>query len=137
VVDLEVTTFDQAEGYWTPRGWSAMGPIKTSSRFDVPGDGDHVKAGVVALAGIAWAEHRGIKGVQIRVGSGPWVDATLGAEDSIDTWRQWYYRWDATPGKYQLQVRAVDDTGAVQTEVEAAPAPNGASGWHTIHVTVR
>jgi DMSO/TMAO reductase YedYZ molybdopterin-dependent catalytic subunit len=30
VVDLEVTRFDRAEGYWTPRGWSARGPIKTS-----------------------------------------------------------------------------------------------------------
>lgn len=137
VVDLEVTRFDQAQGYWTPRGWSELGPIKTSSRFDVPHDGDTVKAGPVTLAGIAWAEHRGLKGVEVRVGDGPWLAATLGAEDSVDTWRQWFYRWNAVPGRYELQVRATDGDGAVQTGESAEPAPNGASGWHTISLTVK
>jgi DMSO/TMAO reductase YedYZ molybdopterin-dependent catalytic subunit len=136
VVDLEVTRFDKAEGYWTPRGWSPLGPVKTSSRFDVPQDGDSVKAGMVTLAGAAWAEHRGIKSVEVRIDGGPWLAATLGAEDSIDTWRQWFYRWNATPGRYQLQVRATDGDGVVQTGQSAAPAPNGATGWHTIGVTV-
>jgi DMSO/TMAO reductase YedYZ molybdopterin-dependent catalytic subunit len=136
VVDLEVTRFDQKQGYWTPRGWSERGPVKTSSRIDVPSSGDNLKAGTIALAGIAWAEHRGIKGVQVRIGDGDWVDATLGAEDSVDTWRQWYYTWAATPGSYELAVRAIDGTGAVQTSTEAAPAPDGASGWHTIDLTI-
>ena len=137
VVDLEVTQFAKAEGYWTPRGWSALGPVKTSSRFDVPHDGDKVAAGTVALAGIAWAEHRGIKEVQVRVGTGEWQSATLGAEDTVDTWRQWYFRWSARPGRYTLAVRAIDGTGAVQTEAQAEPAPDGATGYHTITVTVR
>jgi len=136
VVDLEVTRFDRAEGYWIPRGWSALGPVKTESRIDVPHDGGKVKAGPVAVAGIAWAQHRGIKAVEVRVGDGPWQLATLGAEDSIDTWRQWVYRWNAVPGKYRLQVRATDDTGVVQTATEAEPPPNGATGWHTIDVKV-
>ena len=136
VVDLEVTRFDRAQGYWTPRGWSALGPVKTESRFDVPQDVDRVKAGTVVLAGIAWAQHRGITAVEVRVGDGDWQAATLGAEDSVDTWRQWYYRWSATPGKYELQVRATDGDGAVQTEYQAPPAPDGATGYHTISVTV-
>jgi DMSO/TMAO reductase YedYZ molybdopterin-dependent catalytic subunit len=136
VVDLEVTRFDQAQGYWTPRGWSERGPVKTESRFDVPQDLDRVKAGTVVLAGIAWAQHRGIKGVEVRVGDGAWQPATLGAEDSIDTWRQWFYRWNATAGRYRLQVRATDATGEAQTETVAPPAPDGASGYHTIDVTV-
>jgi hypothetical protein len=136
VVDLELTRFDQAEGYWTPRGWDPMGPVKTESRIDVPSDGTRVKAGVVAIAGIAWAEHRGIKGVEVRVDGGAWQRATLGAEDTVDTWRQWYYRWNATSGHHRLQVRATDDTGVPQTADEADPPPNGASGYHTIQVTV-
>lgn len=136
VVDLEVTRFDRAEGYWTPRGWSALGPVKTESRFDVPQDLDRVKAGTVVLAGIAWAQHRGIKGVEVRVGEGAWEAATLGAEDSVDTWRQWFYRWNAVAGSYRLQVRATDATGETQTATAAAPAPDGASGYHTIDVTV-
>jgi DMSO/TMAO reductase YedYZ molybdopterin-dependent catalytic subunit len=136
VVDLEVTRFDQAEGYWTPRGWSALGPVKTESRFDVPKDLDRVKAGTVVLAGIAWAQHRGITRVEIRVDDGPWQQATLGAEASVDTWRQWYFRWNAGAGRHRLQVRATDRSGEPQTSVSAPPAPDGASGYHTIDVTV-
>jgi DMSO/TMAO reductase YedYZ molybdopterin-dependent catalytic subunit len=136
VVDLEVTRFDRAEGYWTPRGWSALGPVKTQSRFDVPKDLDRVEAGMVVLAGIAWAQHRGIKRVEVRVGNGDWQPATLGAEDSVDTWRQWFYRWNAAAGRYRLQVRATDGDGEVQTAAAAPPAPDGATGYHTIDVTV-
>jgi DMSO/TMAO reductase YedYZ molybdopterin-dependent catalytic subunit len=136
VVDLEVTRFDQAQGYWTPRGWSELGPVKTESRFDVPRDVDRVEAGTVMVAGIAWAQHRGVKAVEVRVGTGNWQPATLGAEDSVDTWRQWFFRWEATAGRYQLQVRATDADGAVQTADEAPPNPDGATGYHTINVTV-
>jgi hypothetical protein len=136
VTELKVTRFSADEGYWTPRGWSALGPVKTESRFDVPKDLDRVKAGTVVLAGIAWAQHRGVKGVEIRVDEGPWQQATLGTEDSVDTWRQWFYRWNAGAGRHRLQVRATDGTGEVQTSTAAAPAPDGASGYHTIDVTV-
>ncbi|GAA3592503.1 molybdopterin-dependent oxidoreductase [Kineosporia mesophila] len=137
VVDLEVTRFDRAEGYWTPRGWSERGPVKTGSRIDVPGNGEKVDPGTVTLAGIAWAEHRGITGVEVRVDGGAWQKATLGAEDSVDTWRQWYFAWNAVKGSHEIQVRATDGDNAVQTGDEAPPAPDGATGWHTISVTVR
>jgi DMSO/TMAO reductase YedYZ molybdopterin-dependent catalytic subunit len=137
VVDLEVTRFDRAQGYWTPRGWSARGPVKTESRIDVPRDLDSVKAGPVVLAGIAWAQHRGIRGVEVQIGDdGPWRAAQLGAEDSVDTWRQWHFRWNAAPGRYRVRVRATDATGEVQTADDAAPAPDGATGYHTIDVRV-
>ena len=136
VVDLKVTRFDQDQAYWTPRGWSERGPVKTGSRFDVPKEGSHVSAGTVTLAGIAWAEHRGIRGVQVQLGDGPWMDAELGAEDSADTWRQWMYRWQATPGIHRWRVRAIAGDGDLQTGKIADPAPNGATGWHTIHLNV-
>ena len=44
--------------------------------------------------------------------------------------------WDAPAGKHRLQVRATDNGGAPQTEQHAAPFPDGASGLHTIDVTV-
>jgi DMSO/TMAO reductase YedYZ molybdopterin-dependent catalytic subunit len=136
VVDLEVTRFDRDEGYWTPRGWSAQGPVKTQSRFDVPRDLDRVPSGTVVLAGIAWAQHRGIEAVEVRVGDGAWQPATLGDQDSIDTWRQWYYRWNAAAGRYRLQVRATDRGGVMQTSTTAPPAPDGASGYHTIDLII-
>jgi len=136
VVDLKVTRFDRDQGYWTPRGWSPRGPIKTESRIDVPKDGATVKAGQVAVAGIAWAQHRGVKAVEVRLDGGAWQPAELAAEDTIDTWRQWVWRWNAAPGHHKIAVRATDKTGAVQTGAEAPPAPDGATGWHEIEVDV-
>ena len=53
-----------------------------------------------------------------------------------DTWRQWVYRWDATPGRHSLRVRATDRNGAIQTDERAEPIPDGASGHHQIVVIV-
>ena len=136
VVDLEVTTFAAAQGYWVPRGWSAMGPIKTESRIDVPTDGGSVKAGTVPVAGVAWAQHKGIEAVEARVDRGPWNEATLAAVPGIDTWRQWVWEWDATPGTHLIEARATDKTGYTQTSAVAEVAPNGASGYPSTQVTV-
>jgi len=135
VKDLEVTRFADAQAYWTQRGWSAEGPIKTQSRIDVPKGGKTVPAGPVVVAGTAWAQHRGVKAVQVRVDDGAWNDATLAADGSIDSWRQWSWTWDASPGDHKLYVRASDpsgpQTGAVQGEV-----PDGATGYDSVKVKV-
>jgi DMSO/TMAO reductase YedYZ molybdopterin-dependent catalytic subunit len=136
VVDLEVTTFAAAQGYWVPRGWSAMGPIKTESRIDVPTDGASVKAGKVSVAGVAWAQHKGIEAVEARVDHGPWHEATLAAVPGIDTWRQWVWEWEATSGTHLIEARATDKTGYTQTSAIAAVAPNGASGYPSTQVSV-
>ncbi|MEX0847325.1 MAG: molybdopterin-dependent oxidoreductase [Ilumatobacteraceae bacterium] len=133
---IELTTWDAAEGYWVPRGWSKDGPIKTQSRLDVPKRGDDVIAGTVAIAGVAWAPHRGIIRVEVRVDDGPWQEARLGDDVSSDAWRQWVLEWDATSGKHTLQVRATDGDGNTQTEQVSRPDPDGATGWHTRTVTV-
>jgi DMSO/TMAO reductase YedYZ molybdopterin-dependent catalytic subunit len=136
VVDLEVTRFADATAYWTDRGWAPKGPIKTMSRIDVPQPFAHVPAGTVAVGGTAWAQHRGISAVELQVDDGPWQVATLAAEATVDSWRQWSYRWEATPGEHTLVVRATDGTGEVQTSEVANPAPDGASGWYSRTVTV-
>lgn len=136
VVDWEVTRFDRARAYWTRRGWAERAPIKTASRIDVPAAFARVDGGEVLVAGTAWAQHRGIARVEVRVDDGPWQDATLAPQYSIDTWRQWTWRWQAVPGTHTLHVRATDGDGTVQTDQRAAPIPDGASGWHTRSVTV-
>jgi len=136
VTDLKVTSFADDQGYWTPRGWSERGPVKTESRIDVPRAGDRVSAGKVAVAGIAWAQHRGIKAVEVRVDNGPWQLARLADEPTVDSWRQWVLAWDAVKGNHTITVRATDAEGAVQTQTEAPPAPDGATGWHTVTVSV-
>jgi len=136
VTDLELTTFAAQRSYWVQRGYSAGAPIKTMSRIDVPRPFQQVHAGRIAVAGVAWAPHRGIENVQVRADSGPWHDAWLAAADGIDTWRQWLWHWDATPGLHQLQVRATDGTGATQPAARDGVFPNGATGWDTAAVTI-
>jgi len=135
VVDMELTTFGAFDAYWVKQGWSQQGPIKTESRIDVPKARSTAAAGLVTIAGVAWAQHRGIEGVEVSV-DGIWYEAKLPKQDTIDTWRQWYYVWDATPGEHVLQVRATDQTGHTQTAVMHKTEPNGATGYHTIQVTV-
>jgi DMSO/TMAO reductase YedYZ molybdopterin-dependent catalytic subunit len=136
VTELKVTSFAQDQGYWTPRGWSERGPVKTESRIDVPRSGDRVSAAKVAVAGIAWAQHRGIKAVEVRVDNGPWQLARLADEPSIDSWRQWVLPWQAATGSHTITVRATDTEGVTQTPTQVPPAPDGATGWHTITVNV-
>ena len=131
-----MTRFDDFSAFWTQRGWSAQGPVKTESRIDVPGDGSDVAAGQVAVGGVAWAQHTGIAKVEVRVDDGAWAEAQLGTDPTVDSWRQWAYAWDATTGDHQLQVRATDSSGYTQTEKRAGVVPNGATGWHTIGVSV-
>ena len=136
VTDIEVTTFQAATAYWVQRGWAQQGPIKTESRIDVPAPGSQVKAGQVAVAGVAWAQHKGIEAVEVRVDGGPWHQATLAAVPDIDTWRQWVWQWDATAGPHLIEARATDKTGYTQTAVQADVAPNGASGYPSTQITV-
>ena len=89
------------------------------------------------MAGVAWAQHKGIAAVEVRVDGGPWHEARLAAVPDIDTWRQWVWEWQATPGSHLLEARATDKTGYTQTAVQAQPPPNGASGYPSAPVTVR
>jgi DMSO/TMAO reductase YedYZ molybdopterin-dependent catalytic subunit len=136
LTELELTTFADFDGYWVPRGWAQQAPIKTESRIDRPRHRSTISAGPTVVAGVAWAQHRGISKVEVSVDEGPWQVATLAAVVSVDTWRLWSLPWQATPGHHQLRVRATDNAGELQTSATAPPAPDGATGWHTIDVTV-
>jgi DMSO/TMAO reductase YedYZ molybdopterin-dependent catalytic subunit len=136
VVDLEITTFAAVKSYWVQRGYSTRAPIKTESRIDVPRPLAQVKAGRAAVAGVAWAPHRGIDAVQVRADDGPWNQARLAPVPGIDTWRQWVWEWDAPRGLHTLQVRATDGTHATQPSRRVPIFPNGATGWDTVTVTV-
>jgi DMSO/TMAO reductase YedYZ molybdopterin-dependent catalytic subunit len=137
VTDINVTTFAAADAYWAQRGWSQQAPIKTESRIDVPAGNSAIAAGRTPVAGVAWAQHKGIAAVEVRVDRGPWQQARLAAVPDIDTWRQWVWQWDASPGSHLLEARATDATGYTQTAVAAPVVPNGASGYPSAAVTVR
>ncbi|HEY1156634.1 MAG TPA: molybdopterin-dependent oxidoreductase, partial [Arthrobacter sp.] len=137
LTELKVTRFADDAGYWTPRGWSERGPIKTSSRIDVPRNGRTVSPGTVVFAGVAWAQHAGIGKVEVRLNRGPWREAELAPGISADTWYQWKLALDLTPGQYEVQARATDLNGRPQDETFRPPAPDGATGLHTVRVDVK
>ena len=134
--ELELTRFDQFQAFWVPRGWSARAPILTQSRIDVPRDGANVATGHVAVAGVAWAPDRGIRAVEVRVDGGDWTPARISAPISKATWVQWLLDWNATSGSHDIEVRATDGTGEVQTDEVSPPPPDGARGHHVIRVNV-
>jgi len=136
ITDIEITTFRRNYAYWAQRGWSQQAPIKTESRIDVPSGRSTLKAGNATIAGVAWAQHKGIDAVEVRVDGGPWRQAKLAAVPGIDTWRQWHISWDATPGTHMIQARATDATGYTQTSLVEPPEPNGATGYPLVTVNV-
>jgi DMSO/TMAO reductase YedYZ molybdopterin-dependent catalytic subunit len=129
---IELTTLDAFDAYWVPRGYAKEAPIKMASRIDVPRGLSTIPAGRTAIAGVAWAQTVGIAKVEIQIDGGDWQEAELADEQSIDTWRQWRFAWDATTGQHDIAVRATDRNGNLQTEERVAPLPNGATGWHQV-----
>ena len=136
ITDIEVTTYAANHAYWTQRGWSQEATIKTESRIDVPSGQNVLKKGPTVIAGEAWAQHRGIDAVEVRVDRGPWREATLATVPGIDTWRQWSIPWDAAPGNHVIEARATDKTGYTQTALSEPPEPNGATGYPAVQVKV-
>jgi DMSO/TMAO reductase YedYZ molybdopterin-dependent catalytic subunit len=134
LVRIEATTYDAVDAYWTERDWAAEGPIKIASRIDTPAPLRPFPAGRRAIAGVAWAQTRGIAKVEVRVDQEDWAEAELSPEVDADLWRQWVLPYDFATGRHSVTVRATGADGEVQTEERAAPFPAGSSGWHTVQV---
>ena len=136
IEEIHMTTWEEFNGYWISRGWSKTGPMKTMSRIDVPHHRDIVAAAATAVAGVAWSPPRGIGAVELSIDEGEWRACEIAAPGSDETWVQWKYAWDATPGDHILRVRAVDGEGELQPVGPKSVAPDGAEGWHAVRVTV-
>ena len=133
VVDMEVTTFDEIEAYWTGRGWSEQGPVKIASRIDVPDNGDDVSRGHARVRRRRpGSSTPASSGSRSPLDGGAWTPATLGRVPSDDTWVQWRAEIEVEEGDHELRVRATGKDGDVQTGVESDVLPDGATGWHSI-----
>jgi DMSO/TMAO reductase YedYZ molybdopterin-dependent catalytic subunit len=132
--EIELTTFEDFDGFWVPRGWSKLGPVKTQSRIDTPRSNSRVVPGQVAIGGVAWAPNKGIVKVEVQVDDEPWIEADLGESLGVNSWRQWSTAAAIDSGDHRIRVRATDAGGETQTDVVTAVDPNGASGWHTINI---
>ncbi len=140
VTEIELTRWEDFDGYWVPRGWSKEGPVKTMARIDRPGSGRSYSPNgdeVIDIAGLAWAVHRGISRVEVSIDDGEWRECELAGVPSDDTWRQWRYRWaDFTSGEHTVRARAYDGEGVPQPEEPKSVAPDGAQGYHRVRFDV-
>lgn len=138
---IVLNRFEDATPYWLKLGWVADGRMETQSRIEVPSHGSRLAAGVVQVAGTAWAPDRGVRAVEISIDGGPWTLADLSSPLSKATWVQWRVNWEATPGEHEIRARTTDGLGDMQL---TSPADGryydgllGAyRGYHTIDVTV-
>ena len=131
---VEAVTTD-FQGYWQERGWSNAAIVKTTAVTDTQRN-LRLENGIVPLGGIAFAGDRGIAAVEVQIDGGPWQHATLAEPRTPVQWRPWRFNWRALPGRHTIAVRAVDGRRALQTAAIAPPHPDGASGHHTISVSV-
>ena len=72
----------------------------------------------------------------MEIDGGPWASAKLGAEDTIDTWRQWRYEWQAPPVPTRSPCARRTAMARADARSIAPPFPSGATGLHQIPVTV-
>jgi DMSO/TMAO reductase YedYZ molybdopterin-dependent catalytic subunit len=127
-------------GYWQQQGWSQEARMNTSIRIDLPADGARIGPGPYVIEGVAFSGDRGISRVEVSTdGGATWSDAKLKPPLGPYTWVLWDYRW--TPpsgftGRLNVQARATDGDGVVQTVDENPPYPDGATGYHKADVTV-
>lgn len=135
VTDIKLTRFADESAYWAERGWAVRAPIKTMCRIDVPGPLAEVPSGETVVAGVAWAQQRGIEAVEVRQNGGQWQSAELAEVPGIDTWRQWVAELQLEPGSHTIQARATDRDGNTQTEERNDPLPDGATGWPSVRIT--
>ena len=122
-----------SRAYWTDRGWSAQGPVKTESRVEVPRDG----ADVGSRAGAASAGTPG----RSTPASRRWSSASTATPGARPSWAgsrattpgcSGPARSTSPPGSHTLAVRATDRSGYTQTAARADVVPDGATGWHSV-----
>jgi DMSO/TMAO reductase YedYZ molybdopterin-dependent catalytic subunit len=131
---------EEVLGYWQQQGWSQEARMNTSIRIDLPADGARIASQPYIVEGVAFSGDRGISRVEVSTDGGvSWAEARLKPPLGPYTWVLWDYHW--TPpsgftGKLNLQARATDGDGVVQTADELPPYPDGATGYHVVDVSI-
>ncbi len=124
-----------SNSFWEARGWAGEVPVKTMSRID---------RGTIApdvpneLSGVAYAGARGIQKVEVSLdGGASWQACELATGPAPNAWSLWRYTWqNPKPGRYKVLVRATDGRGELQTAIEQGSYPDGASGYHSVRLSV-
>ena len=132
IIKIEALDSDY-KGFWQQRGWTESGIVKSTSVIDTT---QMNQDDLVMVGGIAFAGARGIQGVELSVDDGNWVAAELDRPLSHLTWVLWRASLDLETGEHKISVRSIDGDGNVQTAQTSSTQPNGASGHHSVSITI-
>lgn len=75
--------------------------------------------------------------MEVQIDGGEWVATVLRTPPlSALTWVQGCYDWPAARSRHTFRVRATDETEARQSGEDHDPYPSGATGYHSVTVTI-
>jgi DMSO/TMAO reductase YedYZ molybdopterin-dependent catalytic subunit len=126
-------------GFWEWQGWSNKGDRQTRAVVDDPRNQVKITGATFVVTGYALADTSGVSKVEISTdGGGHWEEVEVFSNPMpSQVWAFWKYVWkNPSKGKHTLKVRATDGRGKAQTSAERSEWPDGATGYHSIEVTV-
>jgi DMSO/TMAO reductase YedYZ molybdopterin-dependent catalytic subunit len=134
VESLEVVSA-LAPGFWAEQGWTAA-HVHSVARIDVWHPTAQGIAGI-EIGGVAFGGAKGVSTVMVRADDGDWQPATLDTPAlSPLAWVQWHVTLPLAPGTHQVTARMTDGAGTPQEAAATSIFPNGATGLHTITITI-
>ena len=126
-------------GYWEKQGWSNKADRQLRAVVDDPRDSARITGTSFVITGYAVADAAGVARVEISTDDGrTWQEASIFSNPiPSQMWAFWKYVWANPPkGKHKIRVRAYAPDGRVQTAESSGEWPDGATGYHTLTVTV-
>ena len=126
-------------GYWEWMGWSNTGERQLQSVIDDPREGAQIEGQSFVITGWAITNDTGVAKVELSTDGGDtWSPCQIFSNPMpTQVWAFWRYVWANPPrGKHEIQVRATDTNGKLQTSSHSNEWPDGATGYHTVKVDV-
>jgi hypothetical protein len=126
-------------GFWERQGWSNTGDRRTQGVIDDPRNLTRITGGTFVVTGYAIGDTSGISKVEISTDGGShWQEVEIFSNPHpSQVWALWKFVWKNAPkGKQTLKARATDGRGKLQSSIDSGEWPDGATGYHTIEVTV-
>ena len=126
-------------GYWEWMGWSNTGERQLQSVIDDPQNKQQISGENFVITGWAITDEVGVAKVEISTDGGDtWAPCQIFSNPMpSQVWAFWRYVWINPPrGKQEIQVRATDANGKLQTSSRSGEWPDGATGLHAVSVEV-
>jgi DMSO/TMAO reductase YedYZ molybdopterin-dependent catalytic subunit len=138
VTRIELVDHD-VKGFYEQQGWGPNFVIPIRTTFFVGESATPFTPGLsIPIRGNAFAGNRGIASVEVSTDGGQtWQMARIDYPGTDLTWAFWTFDWQPSrPGDYLLVARATDRQGQLQDSQYRDTAPEGATGYPSLHARV-